>query len=80
MDVICTDPGRYQQIVLIGFSMGAVLARRLFLAATNIHETVPNEPDLSNAHLRYWSGKVERIVMLGGLNRGWLVSGRLSWL
>ncbi len=80
MDVICTDPGKYQQIVLIGFSMGAVLARRLFLAATNVHETVPNEPELSNAHLRYWSGKVERIVMLGGLNRGWLVSGRLSWL
>jgi hypothetical protein len=79
MDAICTDPATYQHIVLIGFSVGAVLARRLFLAATDVHKTVPNERELSNAHLRHWTHKVERIVTLGGLNRGWLASGRLSW-
>ncbi|MCI0736193.1 MAG: hypothetical protein L0Y50_07970 [Beijerinckiaceae bacterium] len=79
MDKICSDTARYSHIVLIGFSVGAVLARRLFLAATDVHKTVPNEPELDNAGLRHWSGKVERIVTLGGLNRGWLASGRLSW-
>jgi pimeloyl-ACP methyl ester carboxylesterase len=80
MDAICSDPGRYKQIALVGFSMGAVVARRLFLAATDVHKTVPNEPELANAGLRHWAGKVERIVTLGALNRGWLASGRLSWV
>ena len=80
IDAICADPGKYQQIVLIGFSMGAVVARRLFLAATDVHNTVPNEPELFNAGLRAWTNKVERIVSLGGMNRGWLASGRLGWI
>jgi pimeloyl-ACP methyl ester carboxylesterase len=79
MDAICGDPARYSHIVLIGFSMGAVVARRLFLAATDVHKTVPNEPELSDAGLRHWAGRVERIVTLGGLSRGWLASGRLGW-
>jgi pimeloyl-ACP methyl ester carboxylesterase len=80
MDAICADPARYKQIILIGHSMGAVLARRLFLAATDVHKTVPNEPELSNAGLRPWANNIERIVTLGGLNRGWLASGRLGWI
>jgi len=79
MDAICNDPARYEHIVLIGISVGGVVARRLFLAATDIHKTVPNEPELSNAGLRSWAGKVERIVTFAGLNRGWRVSGRLLW-
>jgi pimeloyl-ACP methyl ester carboxylesterase len=80
IDAICGDPPRYSHIVLIGVSMGAVVARRLFLAATDIHKTVPNEPELPDAGLRHWASKIERIVTLGGLNRGWLASGRLGWL
>jgi pimeloyl-ACP methyl ester carboxylesterase len=78
MDAICAND-RYEHIVLIGFSMGAVIARRLYLAATDVHNTVPNEPKLSNAGRRPWVNKVERIITLGGLNRGWLASGRLGW-
>jgi pimeloyl-ACP methyl ester carboxylesterase len=80
MDAICSDPTGYKHIVLIGISMGAVVARRLFLAATDVHKAVPNELELPNAGLRHWAGKVERIVTLGGLNRGWLASGRLGWV
>src|SRR5437764_1032423 len=36
MDAICHDPARYSRIVLVGHSMGAVFARRLFLAATDV--------------------------------------------
>lgn len=80
MDKICDSPAKYGKIVLVGISIGAVFARRLFLAATDVHETVPNEKELSNAGRRPWVDKVERIVTLGGLNRGWLSSGRLSWV
>ena len=37
MDTICNPPAKYGKIVLVGISMGAVFARRLFLAATDIH-------------------------------------------
>jgi len=80
MDTICDPPAKYGKIVLVGISMGGVFARRLFLAATDIHKAVPNEKELGNAHRRHWVDKVERIVTLGGLNRGWLSSGRLSWV
>lgn len=80
MDTICCqDPERYSRIVLIGFSLGAIFTRRLFLAATDIAETV-RDPSIKNARLRPWVHKVERMVSLGGLNRGWLVSGRLGWI
>ena len=46
MDVICGDPARYKHIVLIEISMGAVVARRLFLASTDVHKTVANEREL----------------------------------
>jgi len=80
MDKICDSPAKYGKIVLIGISMSAVFARRLFLAATDVHKTVANEKELGNAYRRPWVDKVERIVTLGGLNRGWLSSGRLSWV
>jgi len=80
MDTICGDPARYDHVVLIGISMGAVVARRLFLAATDVHKSVPNERELPNAGLRHWAAKVDRIVTIGGLNRGWLASGRLGWI
>jgi hypothetical protein len=79
MDAICRNPARYARVVLIGFSLGALLVRRLFLAATDVAKTVPSEPQLAQAGRRSWVGKVERIVSLGGLNRGWLGSGRLGW-
>lgn len=79
MDAICENPVRYSRIVLIGFSLGAVFARRLFLAATDIAQSVP-DPKIPNAGRRHWAGKVERIVSLGGLNRGWISSGRLGWV
>ncbi len=79
MDAICRNPARYSRIVLVGHSVGAVFARRLFLAATDVATSVPFEPDLSGAGPRDWVRNVERIVNLGGLNRGWVSSGRLGW-
>lgn len=77
MDRICENPERYSRIVFIGHSLGAVFARRLFLAATPV---AVGDPDIPTAGTREWASKVERIISLGGLNRGWMASGRLGWI
>lgn len=77
MDAINNNSNRYSRLVFVGHSLGAVFARRLFLAATTSGE---NDPDIPTAGTREWTSKVERIISLGGLNRGWMTSGRLGWL
>lgn len=80
MDAICDDKKRYSQIVFVGFSMGAVVARRLYISATGIGETIPSEGELRGQKPRHWASRVERIVALSGVNRGWQNSGRLGWI
>lgn len=79
MDRLCEDPRTYVDIVIIGVSIGAVFARRLFLAATVVTRMIPSEPGLENAGVREWGRKVSRIIHFGGINRGWAVSGRMGW-
>ena len=80
IDILCANPDRYARLVLVGHSMGAVLARRLFLVAAGADSLVPSEPELHGRQKRHWAARIERIVTLGGLNRGWTNSGRLSWV
>lgn len=58
------SPG--QRIVLLGYSAGSVLARRVFCLAHGADETgalsVPPRP---------WAGRIERLVVLAGITRGW---------
>jgi hypothetical protein len=70
MDAFCRDPARYARIVLIGFSLGAIFTRRLFLAATDIAQTVPDAPPFATPGGRPWAGQVERIISLGGVAPG----------
>lgn len=51
----------YEKIVIVGYSMGALFARRAFLVAS--------------AAKKSWAGKVSRLVLLAGMNRGWSFSG-----
>lgn len=54
--------GDYIRIVMIGQSMGALLAKRAFLEGE----------DAGMA----WPAIVERVVLLAGMNRGWDISGQ----
>lgn len=56
------DLDRHGEIVLIGESMGALIARRAFLDA-----------EQGGAD---WAKKVHRLVLLAGMNRGWDISGK----
>jgi pimeloyl-ACP methyl ester carboxylesterase len=60
----------YERIVLVGHSMGSLLLRKAFLhghgAASDIGQ-VPGSPE------GRWVERVDRIVLLAGMNRGWSV-------
>lgn len=56
------NPSRHGKIILVGESMGALIARRAFLDA-----------EQSDAA---WARKVSRVVLLAGMNRGWDISGK----
>jgi hypothetical protein len=84
----------YQRIVFVGHSFGALLVRKLFVVANGEYSDVPFERTLSNLLINLidksdknseklvppqpWVNKVERIVLLAGINRGWSVSHHMS--
>jgi pimeloyl-ACP methyl ester carboxylesterase len=64
-----SEQKKYQHIVLVGNSMGALLARKSFLFSEGAaHEQKWRSPDP-------WSRQVRRLVLLAGMNRGWDLSG-----
>lgn len=84
MDTVCTArAGGYQEIVLVGHSIGALFARKLYVCACGSAAEAPFEAELSAPELatdrpRPWAAKVERLVLLAGMNRGWQINHHLS--
>jgi pimeloyl-ACP methyl ester carboxylesterase len=80
----------YERIVIVGHSMGALLARKVYVAAAGENPEAPFENELKrelaalNAWpvdaMRPWSCHVDRIVLLAGMNRGWSISHHMSLL
>lgn len=58
----------YPRVVLVGNSMGALIARKSFLYSANA------ATDKADRVAEPWSGRVERLVLLAGMNRGWDLS------
>lgn len=66
---------RYESIVLLGHSSGGVLARKIFLAAWGAAE------DVDPSRRCYdWAPKIERIVFIAAVNRGWTVTSATSYI
>ncbi|HSA82457.1 MAG TPA: hypothetical protein VLE23_16690 [Geminicoccaceae bacterium] len=76
-----SDGAGYRSIVLIGHSLGAVLARKVWALA---HGAKPSG-EIDRARARPWAGSIARIVLLAALSRGWMISSaldpvaRLTW-
>lgn len=64
----------YDHVVLIGFSFGSVLVRRLYCLAAGARANGA----VVDRGVRPWASRVERIVLLAGLNRGWTVDSPVS--
>jgi pimeloyl-ACP methyl ester carboxylesterase len=71
--------GSYQEIIMIGHSLGALLLRKVYsFAMGQTDDSVIPLP----AAPKPWVNKVSRIILLGGVNRGWDFSFKpkhLSW-
>lgn len=61
----------YKSIILVGHSMGAMLARKAILWGYGLEED-----RLAPKGRRDWVNRVERIVSLAGINRGWSIDPR----
>lgn len=69
----------FDQIILVGHSIGALLARKIYICACGETERAPFESELTEfQQARSWARTVKRIVLLAGINRGWQFSHHLS--
>ena len=67
----CNRPGggreRYNRITLVGYSMGALIARKMLVC---LHSGCEADYGAS-LRPREWKSRVDRLVLLAGMNRGW---------
>lgn len=64
-----TNGKPYQRIILIGYSLGALMIRKAYVYGKGSEEDRPNFPPDTKAS--DWTSRVERIILLAGINRGW---------
>ena len=62
--------GGYEEIVLVGHSLGALLARKICLLAHGICSDFAAGIPVTPAP-RPWANQVKRLVLLAGMSRGW---------
>ena len=70
----------YRRIVLIGYSLGALLVRKVYVFA---RAQAQDAAGGFQREERPWAHRVERIVLLAGMNRGWSLRPKpenMSWL
>jgi hypothetical protein len=91
--LLCKDletiAGDYEEIYLTGHSFGVLLLRKAILlnidakavvAARDEEKTRVNGYDVTKAGMLNWLGKVKRVVLLAGTNRGFRVPDGMRWL
>ncbi|HEY1993446.1 MAG TPA: hypothetical protein VGG81_03510 [Edaphobacter sp.] len=71
----------FDDIVLIGHSMGALLARKVYLLAgpESAEARFEDSSDEALAEERPWFRKVSRIILFAGMNRGWTLNHHLRF-
>jgi pimeloyl-ACP methyl ester carboxylesterase len=70
------DRQAYQEIIIIGHSLGALLGRKLYVYACGEPRANLFEPEIRDKAkiCREWASKVKRIILFAGMNRGWQIS------
>lgn len=73
----------YDEVILIGHSLGALLIRKAFVFARGQTQDIPGPVNVVG---EAWANRVSRIILLAGTNRGWSLRkkarklSRLRWL
>ncbi|WP_338285132.1 hypothetical protein [Luteolibacter sp. LG18] len=71
----------YEEIILVGYSAGSLLARKLQILIQGETKDAPFEDSEVEFEepARPWANKVSRIILLAGMNRGWAFSSHMKW-
>lgn len=62
----------YARIIVVGYSAGGIFARKFVVYANREEDDAPFEETaraLRNG--RHWADRIERVVLMAGMNRGW---------
>lgn len=80
-------PQPIEQIILIGHSIGSLLARKIYVVACGETRGAPFENEFRQGlhhdelvQPRPWAVKVSRMILLAGVNRGWWISHHMGLL
>lgn len=68
----------YDRIIIVGHSLGALLARKLYVYACGETTNAPFENEAASGKRREWASYVDRIILIAGMNRGWTISHHMS--
>jgi pimeloyl-ACP methyl ester carboxylesterase len=70
----------YRRILLVGHSMGSVVARRIAILAYGENRDASFESCLKDfVGPRAWANAVNRLVLVAGMNGGWSITSTLDW-
>ncbi len=70
----------FEEIILVGHSLGALLARKIYVLAGPESADAPFEDSTEGvlSPEKSWFGSIKRIILLAGMNRGWKIDHHLS--
>jgi predicted esterase len=72
------DSGAYERLILLGYSCGAVIARKIAIVVHGETAGAPFVRDMKGLE-RTWAGSIERIILLAGMSRGWAPEIARDW-
>lgn len=67
------DRHEYERVLLVGFSLGALLVRKAYVYAVGQRQ---DYPVAGFREARTWARKVARVLLMAGMNRGWSLAER----
>src|ERR1700739_2928858 len=72
------DGGAYERLILLGYSCGAVIARKVAIVVHGETAEAPFVKDLKGLE-RPWAGNIERIILLAGMEPGVDAQNARDW-
>jgi pimeloyl-ACP methyl ester carboxylesterase len=72
------DGGAYERLILVGYSCGAVIARKVAIVVHGETAGASFVRDLKGLE-RTWAGSIERIILIAGMSRGWAPEIARDW-
>jgi hypothetical protein len=67
------DPAE-PDVILVGHSLGAILARSVYCRACGARDDATVDPSLA----RPWAARIRRIILFAGMNRGWTTTSAVG--